>query len=266
MSTEAIGRGIAEAPREGARGRNRKGRWFFTVFALVAAATVFVGFSRTYYLKELFAAPSLPVLFHIHGALFTAWVILFITQAFLIAQRRTAVHRKLGILAGLLVVPMLITGVMVAILAAKGEGAVSSAVARGEFAPLALRARAAIPPLVGMVIPLGSVSLFSTFVAFGLAYRRRPAAHKRLMTLAVIAMLPPALGRAISITGITLPGLFFGATIPFIMAIGIHDRRTLGRVHPVTLWGGLLLVVSFPARLAIGNTDLWLTFATWLTA
>jgi hypothetical protein len=140
---------------------------------------------------------------------------------------------------------------------------VSSAVRRGEFA----FALPAIPPLVGMVIPLTSVLLFSTFVALGLAYRRRPAAHKRLMALAVIAMLPPALGRAIAtLAGVNHPALFLGATILFIAAIGIHDRRTLGRVHPVMLWGGLFLVVSFPARLAIGNTDLWLTFAAWLTA
>lgn len=84
------------------------------------------------------------------------------------------------------------------------------------------------------IIPLASVLLFSTFVAIGLAYRRRPAAHKRLMAL-------------------------------FVAAVAIHDRRTLGRLQPMTLWGGLLLIASFPGRLAIGNTDLWLTFAAWLT-
>lgn len=261
MSAEAIRLLDEPSPRVGNRARNRQGRWFFAGFALVSAATVFVGFSRTYYLKGLFAAPSLPLLFHIHGVLFTAWVLLFITQALLVANARTAIHRKLGIVAGLLVVPMLVTGVMVAIVAAKGEGPLSSAVRRGEFT----FATPGMPPLVGLAVPLASVLLFSTFVAFGLAYRRRPAAHKRLMALAVVAMLPPALGRAISLTGIALPGLFFGAAILFIVAIGIHDRRTFGRVHPVTLWGGLLLVASFPGRLAIGNTDLWLTFAAWLT-
>lgn len=241
---------------------HHRGRWFFAGFAIAAAATVFVGFSRTYFLKELFAAPSLPVLFHIHGALFTAWVLLFITQALLIARERTALHRQLGIVAALLVVPMLITGVMVAIQAGKVESPLSAAVASGEFAfPLP-----AIPPLAAMTIPLASISLFSCFVACGIAYRRRPDTHKRFMVLAAISMLPPAIGRGIAnLTGIASPALFIAATFLFIAAVGVHDLRTRGRVHPVTLWGGLLLIASFPVRLAIGNTDLWLQFAGWLT-
>ena len=30
------------------------------------------------------------------------------------------------------------------------------------------------------------------------------------------------------------------------------------------LWGGLALLLSFPGRLALGKTDVWLTFAAWL--
>jgi hypothetical protein len=90
--------------------------------------------------------------------------------------------------------------------------------------------------------------------------------HKRLMVLATIAMLPPALGRALSaVVGASHPALFFGATMLFLVAIGIHDWRTSGRVHPVSLWRGLCLAVSFPGRLALGNTDTWLIFAGWLT-
>ena len=161
MSTEAIDRTIGELPREVGRVRNRRGRWFFAGFALAVAATVFIGFSRTYYLREVFAGPPLPMLFHVHGALFTAWVLLFITQAILIAQRRARTHRTLGMAAALLVPPMLVTGVMVAILAARGEGPLSAAVARGEFE----FALPPLPPHVGMVIPLTSVMLFSIFVA-----------------------------------------------------------------------------------------------------
>lgn len=263
MSTEAVGHAAEGSPRAGVKGRRRQGRWFFAGFGIATATTVFVGFSQTYYFKKLFAAPSLPVLFHIHGALFTAWVLLFIAQAYLIAKARIAVHRKLGIVAGLLVLPMLITGVRVAILAAKGEGPLSAAVKRGDFAV----ALPPIPPLPGMIVPLVSVLLFSAFVAVGLLYRRRADVHKRWMALAAIAMLPPALGRAIgALTGITHPALFFGATLLFIGAMGVHDRRTLGRIHPVTLWGGLLLVASFPGRMAVGNTAPWLKFAGWLTS
>jgi multisubunit Na+/H+ antiporter MnhC subunit len=263
VSYEAISQTIDERQHGATATGRRRGRWFFGGFAITTACTVFVGFARTYYFKNLVpTAPMLPLAFHIHGALFTTWILLFISQAFLIAHKRISVHRRLGVVSGLLVVPMVVTGAFVAIAAAKGQGPLSSAVARGEFS-LALPQ---IPPLTALVIPLASVTLFAAFVVCGLIDRRTPDSHKRYMALAAIAMLPPALGRALAtIVGVANPGLFFGATVLFIAAIVIHDRRTRGRVHPVTLWGGLVLVASFPARLALGTTDLWLTFASWLT-
>jgi hypothetical protein len=256
VSARVAGTGIDEARR------TPPGRWFFAVFAIAIATTILIGFSQTYYFKELTAAPELPFLFHLHGALFTAWAMLFIVQASLIPGRRTAVHRQLGILGVLLIPAMLVTGLMVAVLAARGEGPLSSAVASGSFdfdLP-------EIPPLVGMVVPFASVTIFTIFAGLGLAYRRRPPAHKRFMALAAVAILPPALGRAIGmLAGPVLPLLFFAPTILFIAAIGIHDWRTLRRVHPVTLWGGLALLASFPLRLALGNSDPWLAFAEWLT-
>jgi hypothetical protein len=56
----------------------------------------------------------------------------------------------------------------------------------------------------------------------------------------------------------------FGSTAVFVLAMAIYDGRRHGRVHPVTLWGGLALLLSFPIRVALGKTDLWLSFATWL--
>jgi len=116
------------------------------------------------------------------------------------------------------------------------------------------------------VVPLITMLLFGVFACAGLACRRRPDVHKRFMLLATIAMLPAAIGRAMGrLFGVNRPALFFGAVIFFLLAIVIYDRRRLGRVHPVTLRGGLALMLSFPARLALGKTELWLAFASWLT-
>ena len=51
------------------------------------------GFARTYYLKELYATPALPILLHIHGAVMTLWYVLFIVQVRLVAAHRVALHR-----------------------------------------------------------------------------------------------------------------------------------------------------------------------------
>ena len=40
---------------------------------------------------------------------------------------------------------------------------------------------------------------------------------------------------------------------------------TRRRVHPATIWGGLLIVVSPPLRLTISGTPAWTAFAGWLT-
>jgi hypothetical protein len=222
---------------------------------------VFAGFARTYYLKALFPTPVFPALFHIHGALFTAWMLLLVMQVSLVAAGRTALHRRIGMVGRLLVLPMLATGVLVAIAAARGQAPISAAVARGELTMPGLE----LPPLEAMVIPLTTVLLFGVFAGAGLAYRQTRDTHKRFMMLATIAILPPAIGRAtITMLGVANPALFFGITGLFVVAMVLYDRRSRGGVHPVTLWGGLALMLSFPGRIALAQTDFWLEFATWL--
>ena len=116
-----------------------------------------------------------------------------------------------------------------------------------------------------MIVPLTTMVLFGLFTGCGLAFRHRPEMHKRFMALATIAMLPAAIGRGMNaLLGVAKPGLFFGAVGIFILAMVLYDRRSLRRVHPVTLWGGLALMLSFPGRMAFGKTDLWLRFAEWI--
>ena len=225
-------------------------RWFFTGMATAVMLAVGVGFAPTYYLKSVFATPALPLSMHIHGALFTAWVLVFVAQASLIAANRTDLHRRLGVIAAVLAMTMVVSGATLAI-----ESARMSRPARGVLA------RAS--PLFVMVIPLASVVVFTILVGLGLYYRRRVAAHKRLMLLATLALLPPALGR-IEILNAVGPQAFFGVTVLFIVAVIAYDYWTRRRVNPVSLWGGLFLALSFPGRIALGHTDAWMTFARWL--
>ena len=120
-------------------------------------------------------------------------------------------------------------------------------------------------PLFVLVIPLASVVVFTILVGLGLYYRRRAEAHKRLMLLATIALLPPALGR-IRMLAAAGPQAFFGITVLFIVALVAYDYWTRRRIHAVSLWGGLFLALSFPARLALGNTHAWHVFAQWLVS
>ena len=60
---------------------------FFPLMAVAMMVVVFIGFSRTYYLKSYFDTPSLTPLRIVHGAVFTTWMVLFIVQTGLVAGK-----------------------------------------------------------------------------------------------------------------------------------------------------------------------------------
>jgi hypothetical protein len=52
----------------------------------------------------------------------------------------------------------------------------------------------------------------------------------------------------------------------FLVPIALWDLAQRGRVHPVTLWGGVALVAAQPLRMALSQTHAWLAFAGWAVA
>jgi hypothetical protein len=235
-------------------------RWFFTGMAVIAALTVFGGFAPTYYLKGLYGTPTLSAVRHLHGLMFTLWMLLFLVQTALIAARRTAWHRRLGIAGSVLAGGMLVIGTAVAISAARHPPA--PGVAPGLP-----------PPLVFLVIPLSDLVAFAGLAGSGLYYRRKPDVHKRLMLLATIAILPAALGRLVFPGGIldflglpVGPLTLTGLTTLFVGGCLLYDRLAHGRVYAATLWGGSFLLVLHVLRLFVAGTAAWLAVATWLTS
>jgi drug/metabolite transporter superfamily protein YnfA len=101
-------------------------------------------------------------------------------------------------------------------------------------------------------------------VGSGLYNRRRSETHKRLMLLATIALLTPAIAR-MRFIGEGGPPVAITGTCLFVVACLIYDRAAHGRVHSAFLWGGLFVMLSLPFRFAIGRTSGWLSLAEWLT-
>jgi hypothetical protein len=241
----------AVAERQGAADPGwawRRDRLFFSGMAIAATIVVFAGFAPTYYLKAAFGAPPLPPLLHAHGLIFTSWIALFVVQTRLIAARRTPLHRKAGVLGGLLAVAMLIVGSMAAIASAR----------RGFTPP------GGPPPLTFLIIPLGDLLVFGVLVSAAIYLRRQSQTHKRLMLLATLALLTPAIARLPGIAAAGPPA-FWGLTDLFIVACFVYDRVTTGRIHPAFKWGGLFVLAMQPLRLIVGGTGPWLAFAQWLT-
>lgn len=96
--------------RPGRRYDNR----FFSVMIALLLITVFVGFARTYFLAGVFRAPLPNTLVHIHGAVFTSWMLLLIVQTSLVSARRVDIHRKLGLAGFGLACLMVVLGVLAA--------------------------------------------------------------------------------------------------------------------------------------------------------
>jgi hypothetical protein len=69
---------------------------FFAGMAVVSLVAIFVGFARTYHLAGIFKAPLPNVLVHVHGAVFSSWIFLFIRQVSLITVHRADLHRRLA--------------------------------------------------------------------------------------------------------------------------------------------------------------------------
>ena len=229
-------------------------RLFYGGMAVAMGLTVFAGFASTYYLRFLTGGPKATLsggpfttLVYVHGALFTAWVLLFIVQTALVAGRRVAVHRRLGVAGAVLAAAMIVAGTFIAIATAK----------RGA-APVG------VDPLAFLIIPLFDMILFATFVTAALALRRDKEAHKRLMLLAYISIIVAAVARLPGVLRVGPPA-FFGLTLLFVVVAGIYDFLSRRRVHKVYLWGGALIAISIPLRLAISKTGAWRTLAELLT-
>ena len=117
----------------------------------------------------------------------------------------------------------------------------------------------ALDPLTFLAVPLGALVMFTGFFAAAFWTRRRPETHKLLMLLATIRIITPAIARLWFVG--QRPVIALALTNLFVLAAVVYDLRRRRKVHPVYIWGGLLILVSGPVRIAIGRTDLWHTIA-----
>ena len=222
---------------------------YYQGVAVAVLLTIAVGFAPSYYARLSSAGNPVPLIVHVHAAVFTLWILLVITQTALVASSRTAIHRRVGMLAAVMVPVMLGLGYATAVTGARAGWNPSG----GVFGDA----------LGFMAVSVLDLLLFSGFFLAGFLYRGRPGWHKRLMMLSAMGgFLWPAITRIPGVAG-QAPAMFALLTA-FLLAGPIQDLRTTRRVHPVNLWGSLIVLASFPLRRAIGTSDAWHRLAEWL--
>lgn len=222
-------------------------RRFFTLIAIAIATVVLIGFTRTFFFRTLFpeaqsfAAPE-PI-FLIHGFFFAAWIGLLVLQTILIRVRCVDLHRTFGWIGVGLACLVVLLGTYGSLIAAQRPGG---------FIGVPL------PPLQFLIFPILDMVLFATFFSLAIIWRGNPQSHKRLMVLAAVNLVEAAIIRIpIDFIGAGAPFTSRGLSYLFIVALVIWDLRSSGKIHRATLWGGLVIVVSFPVRMMIFQTQAW---------
>lgn len=236
-------------------------RWIFVFMAAWFIAIVLTGFIPDSLMKiemvRAGARPPFPIVLHMHAVLMGSFLLLLLTQAWLMATGRSANHMRLGMLAMVLAPALVVVGFILAptMYHQVWEGA--------QNAPPGIRERlqGVLPNLDNILllqIRIGIV--FSLLMIIGLRARGRNAGvHKRMMFLATAGALPAAIDRMTWLPT-TLPDSPLGPDLYTLLAVSpmflwdVFRNRT---VHPAyVIW----LAVSLPFTIAVHGlwgTEWW---------
>ena len=231
---------------------------FFLSMSSIFLAVALIGFARSYYFRSYFDFPELPVHLYVHGAALTAWFVLAFIQPWLIKFRLTDAHRKLGYFSTSIAVCVVGSGVWTLYM--------RDALEIDEFPNRAAG-------------NLASLLMFSICFTLGVIFRRQSAVHKRLMLIASIPLLAPALDRLARIpvfydifgpllSWFPAPTEIAFATLAFLMlllSVVINDLLSERRVLPGTYWGLSSIFIITPAiTFAIVKSGAWVAFVNWV--
>jgi hypothetical protein len=237
----------APNPALSARLRDRR---FYLCITILTAALVFAGFARTFYLNSLFARMHLPSLFIVHGVVFSSWLVVLVTQAFLVSARKIETHKKLGYTSIAIVVAMLVLGWIMSIEAAQ----------RGFTPP------GGPPPLAFLAFQLFGLFAFAALITAAYLLRNRPETHKRLMVGATILLLTPAIARIFFLftTNAVLPKTL-GVQFGLLLACMAYDLFTRKRLHVAYIWSTVAFLLFVFGAILGGATRPWMAIAHWIT-
>ncbi|WP_336961115.1 hypothetical protein [Sphingobium aquiterrae] len=198
-------------------GRDEK---FFLMSAIVMAMVLVGGFSFQLAMgRSTFASP---LYVHAHALTFFGWTALYLLQNILAAGGSTALHRRLGWIATVMVPAMVVLGTFITVRKVQ-QGA----------APFFFE------PLYFLLMNPLSILVFAGLVASAILLRRHTQWHRRLMFCGMAILTGPGLGRLLPMP-LFIPWAgwaVFAAVMLFPLAGIVRDLRGSGTVHPAWWWG-----------------------------
>ncbi len=230
---------------------------FFTTMSVIMLAIVFLGFANSYFLRGAVFSHLPSLLVHLHGAVFSSWIILFVVQSSLVSAGNVRLHRKLGVAGAVIAGLMVVLGVLTPF----------GTLRRGvQLPPIFTPASFLLGNLLGILF-------FGAFVAVAIWKRNKRIVHKRLLLIANAMLMYPALSRmafpTVAHPRITYPLMahspFLIGAIPLgmIAALFIFDLAIYRRPLAVTVIGGFLFWAFNPVSDMIINTQFSQHLALW---
>ena len=175
----------------------------------------------------------------------SAWILLLVAQAWFISAKLLDLPRRLDMLGAGLAAAMAVLGLF----------AGTDASARG-FVPPGSR----FDPKTFHVIPFFETTTFLRPDHLGFRARPDGPEHKRLILIATIGLLAPAIGcRPFSF--VKGPIVLLGLIALLVLLVAGFDLWSRHRIHRATVQGGLFLMVSQQLMIPIGRTAFWHHFA-----
>ena len=226
---------------------------FYVGSAIVALATAAVGFAPGLVDPSLRRGP-LTALTVAHAAAFTGWLVLYFVQTVLASTGNLRLHRRLGVAGVVLAVAMIVLGYQATIEMVRRGFDLS-----GDLDRLG-------PVVLQTPFQLVGLPVFGGLVLAAVLNRRRPDVHKRLMWLAMPGLIMAAVAHVMG--HFNLPAVVAPLTnFALLSANPVHDRIFHGRMHPVSLWGAVfLLVLGNVLAAVVAPSPAWHRFVLWLAS
>lgn len=220
-------------------------RVFFSTMSVLILGIVYYGFARSYFLAGTVRAPLPNVLIHIHGAVFTSWIVLLLIQNALVVTNNVRIHRKLGMWGFGLATSMFALGLLAGV----------DAMRRGEGIW-------GLDPQAFFAVPVTDITLFAILIYAAFRARAKPEAHKRLILIGTLAITDAAMARfpiaALQQHIIYQDYLLFG----LLLIVAAYDLVSLRRISGTTIWASALVVLFHLTRIPLGKSAAWHSFAS----
>jgi hypothetical protein len=218
---------------------------FYVYFIAGLVIVSVAGFFPSYFKPIIYGTLDIGPLIHIHGIIFSIWLVLILSQPILIHFRQVKWHKRVGRFAGFYSIIMVILGLL----------ATFDMVERYTAIGMGKEIRA------HSIIPLTEIGMFAIFITIAILKRNSSETHKRLILLSNLAILPAAFARLFVWIGVTnLPAIFIMMQSFLAIAV-LRDFFLFKRIHPVYVWGGFSLFSIELSRIFIAETNQWLQIA-----